>query len=134
MSTAARVLHANLDLLDRQLLDRENMPCGNVDDVELTVDDDGTAWVTALLTGPGMLMYRMRRRRLGRWLQEADRRLHGDAGDLTDRSRIPMELAYSIGPAIRVAREAGDIASHDLEVWARDQFIDKIPGGRDAPE
>ncbi|MCU1359325.1 MAG: hypothetical protein JWN99_614 [Ilumatobacteraceae bacterium] len=134
MNTPARVLHATLDLLDRQLLDRNKMACGNVDDVELTVKDDGKLYVTALLTGPGILSYRLRRKRLGLWLQEADRRLHGDVDDDRDRSRIPIELAFKIGPAITVAMDAADIASQDLERWARDHFADRIPGGRDAPE
>lgn len=134
MNTPARVLHATLDLLDRQILDRNRLPCGNVDDVELTVNDDGQVYVTALLTGPGMLSYRLGRHRLGAWLQEANQRLHGDGQDDRDRSRIPMELAYSIGPAISVSLDADDIAAHDLERWARDHFADRIPGGRDAPQ
>lgn len=133
MNAPSRVLHATLDLLDRQILDRRAMPCGNVDDVELSIDDDGTMWATALLTGPGMLMYRLRRRRLGRGLQEAARRLRGADAD-RDRSRIPLELAYAIGPAIRVSLDAADLAVHDLERWTRDHIIDRIPGGGDAPE
>lgn len=140
MSAPGRVLYATLDLLDRQILDRNKLPCGNVDDVELTASDDGRLFVTALLTGPGILAYRLRRKQLGSWLQEANRRLHGAGagagageGD-RDRSRVPIELAYSIGPAISVSLDAVDLASHDLERWTRDQFIDRIPGGRNAPE
>ena len=46
-----RVLYASLDLLDRQLRDRDKVECGNVDDLELTRADDGAFYVTALLTG-----------------------------------------------------------------------------------
>jgi hypothetical protein len=126
------VLHATLDLLDRQILDRDEMACGNVDDVELTVHPDGRVAVTALLSGPGILAHRLGRRRLGRWLQRADRRLHAGDDDV-DRTRIPIELAYEIGPAIRVAAAADDLAAHDLERWARDHVIDRIPGWRHAP-
>jgi hypothetical protein len=137
MNTPARMLHATLDLLDRQLLDRNGMACGNVDDIELTVNDDGTVYVTALLTGPGVLSYRLRRKKLGLWLQQADRRLYAiraEDEESRDRSRIPIELAYSIAPAIHVAMDAADIAAHDIERWASEQFIGKIPWARDAPE
>jgi hypothetical protein len=132
--SAARVLHATLDLLDRQILDRNKMACGNVDDVELTPHDDGQLYATALMTGPGILSYRLGRKKLGLWLQETDRRLHGDRDDNPDRSRIPIELAYSIGPAIHVSLDAVDVASHDLDEWAKTHVILKIPGGRSAPE
>jgi hypothetical protein len=132
MNARGRVLHATLDLLDRQILDRHEVACGNVDDVELTVHADGRVAVSALLSGPGMLAYRLGRRRLGRGLQRADRRLRGD-GD-RDGGRIPIELAYEIGPAIRVSAVADDLAAHDLERWTRDHVIDRIPGWRHAPE
>ncbi|MCU1388666.1 MAG: hypothetical protein JWL72_2004 [Ilumatobacteraceae bacterium] len=129
--TDGRVLHATLDLLDRQLLDRDGVLCGNVDDLEIQRDDTtGEMFVTALLTGPGILAYRLGARRLGRWTQRANRRLHDDdaPGALTDRTRIPIELAQQIGPSISVAVGADDLASHDAERWALAHIIDHIPG------
>ena len=66
--TAGRVLHAALHLLDRQLRDRDGELCGKVDDLELEQADDGTWYVTAILTGPGHLLYRLGRRTAGTWL------------------------------------------------------------------
>jgi hypothetical protein len=40
-------------LLDRPIIDRDEMPCGKVDDIELKPRDDGSLDVTALLVGPG---------------------------------------------------------------------------------
>ena len=41
--------------------------CGKVDDLELErTADDGEVYVTAMLSGPGHLLYRLGRRRLGR--------------------------------------------------------------------
>ena len=131
MIRPARVLHARLDLLDRQLLDRDGNGCGNVDDVELTVDTDGSLWVTGLLTGPGQLVYRLGGRRLGRWLETADRKVVGPGDE--DRCRVPIELAYSVGAAVRVAKPSDELASNDLERWVRDHIIGKIPGARHAP-
>lgn len=133
MSTAGRTLHLCLDLLDRQLLDRNGTPCGNVDDVELTVADDGTVGVTALLTGPGMLAPRLGAPRFGAWLHRTSGRLRPDP-DGRDRSRVPFELAYEIGPAIRMAVDADDLASYDLESWTRHHVIGNIPGARHASQ
>jgi hypothetical protein len=120
------VLHATLDLLDRQLRDRQRALCGNVDDLELTFTDDGDLYVTALLSGGGALAYRMGRRRLGTWLHRASERLHDDDHD---RSRIPMAAVTNIGPSIDIAADAGDLANHDLERWVGTHIIDNIPGG-----
>lgn len=130
---ASRELHLCLDLLDRQLLDRHGRECGNVDDVELELNVDGEVYVTALLTGPGALAPRLGRRRLGMWLYSANTRLC-PSSDGRDRSRVPIELATEIGPAIRVALDADGIAASDLERWTRTAIIDRIPGARHASE
>ena len=139
MNRPARELHAALDLFDRQLLDRHGKPCGNVDDVELEFGPDNQLYVKALLTGPGILARRLGLRRFGRWRQAATHRLHAPpdqspSNDIDERSRVPIALAYEIGPAIRVACDATDLATDDFERWARDHFIAHIPGGRRAPE
>lgn len=124
--TTGRVLHASLDLLDRQLRDRHGVLCGNVDDVEITESPETGEWyVTAICSGAGALVHRLGGRRLGRWLHEASIRLHGDG---RDHGRIPMELVTQIGPAIDLAVEAEDLASFDLERWARDHVVGPIPG------
>ena len=46
-----RVLHAALHLLDHQLRARHGELCGKVDDLEIEPTDDGTWYVTAILTG-----------------------------------------------------------------------------------
>ena len=61
----ARRLWAGLQLLDRQLRDRNGMLCGKVDDLELARDEDtGALTVRAILSGPGRLASRMGRRRV----------------------------------------------------------------------
>jgi hypothetical protein len=126
MTASGRVLHASLDLLDRQLLDRNGIECGNVDDLELTRAEDGTMYVTAILSGPGRLWYRLGRRRLGRWLQHAQQEI--GSVDETDRSRIPMDLAHNIGSSIDIAVDHTELANHALERWTTVHLISHIPG------
>jgi hypothetical protein len=123
---AGRVLYASLDLLDRQLRDRHKIECGNVDDLELTRSDDGTWYVTALLTGPGLLWYRLGRRRLGAWIQDSQRRT--GFADEADRTRIPIELAHTIAGSIDVAVDRADLATFAMERWTGDHIIGHLPG------
>ncbi len=53
-----RPLDGALHLLDRQLIDRDGMLLGKVDDVELTQVGDDLA-ITAVLTGPAALLARL---------------------------------------------------------------------------
>ncbi len=125
-----RVLHATLDLLDRQLRDRNGVLCGNVDDVEIEIDDaSGQPYVASIVTGPGALAYRLGLRRLGTWLERASTGLH-DAGDapLDDRIHVPIEFVTSIGPTIELAIHAKQLASYDTEQWWVDHVITHIPG------
>ena len=126
---SARVLYAGLDLLDRQLRDRDGRLCGKVDDLELTKQEGSSdLLVTAVLTGPGTLAYRLGRHRLGRWLErtaQAER-----ATDGAGSTRIPMELVHQIGSTLDVAVDAGDLANDGSERWVRDHVIGHIPGNR----
>jgi hypothetical protein len=123
---AGRVMHLSLDVLDRQLRDREGIECGKVDDLELSRDEEGGLWVTAILSGPGILWYRLGRRRLGTWLQRAARR--AGTRDDVDRTRIPVELAASIGANVDLAVSRVDLASNASERWVGDHVIGHIPG------
>jgi hypothetical protein len=129
-----QVLHAALHLLDHQLRDRDGVLCGKVDDLELERSPDtGEIYVTAILAGPGHLLYRLGRRRSGRWRS----RLNADLqqSPLSDPSRIPFDRVSSIGPAIDLAVTAADLATHATERWARDHIVGHIPGSRhDADE
>ena len=131
MSVAAstgRRLHAALDLLDRQLRDRDGRLCGNVDDIELERSPDtGELYVTALLSGPGHLAYRLGRRRLGRWPRDAA--IHTAPPGTDGSGRIPIERIVELGPVIALAVDADELSSAGGERWVRDHIIANIPGG-----
>ena len=61
-------IDAALNLLDRQIVDKDGRMAGTVDDLELTEEPNGAPYVTAILAGPGALS-RQLGGRVGRCLQ-----------------------------------------------------------------
>ena len=125
-----RALWAALHLLDRQLIDREGRMCGNVDDVEIEIDDDGRAYVSALLSGPGTLAPRLGMRRYGNWMRRAHALIDGNG---EDPARIPLARVAEIDNHVTVSLDHDEIGSVDSEHWVRDHVIGRIPGSRHAP-
>jgi hypothetical protein len=123
-----KVLHAALHLLDRQLRDRRGVLCGKVDDIELEQTPAGTWQVTALLTGPGRLLYRLGRRTSGTWLSKVT--THIERSQLTDPGRVPYDRVSGIGITVDLAVDADDLATFAAERWTRDHVIGHIPGSR----
>jgi hypothetical protein len=130
---SGRELYVALHLLDRQLIDHEGRLCGKVDDVELTESPEGGLFVSAIVSGPGALCYRLDRRRLGRWL-----RWHVAAAmpsDDPDPDRIPIGRVSDISSAVTITLDQPTLASAAAEHWVRDHIIGHIPGSRhDADE
>jgi sporulation protein YlmC with PRC-barrel domain len=118
---------AALQLLDRQIVDRDGHMAGNVDDVELEVDDHGRLFVGALLSGPGTLWPRLERTRLGDWLRTAHAQIH-DGDD--DPARIPLNRVAGIGDHISVSLADEQMGTFAGERWTRDHIIGPIPGSR----
>src|SRR5919201_5845429 len=104
----ARRVDAALQLLDRQLVDRDGRLAGKVDDLELTDpgDDLRQPYVTAILAGPGALAGRLHTP-LGRWLQAISIRLlaPGQRGP----SRVPFHQVEEIGASIRLRVAADEL-------------------------
>jgi sporulation protein YlmC with PRC-barrel domain len=116
------------DLLDRQILDRDGLPVGNVDDVELAVADDGTLQVVALYVGAQAWGLR-----LGGWLGAA---VTGMASRLQRRTppgpiRVPIDLVRETGSAITLSVSRDLLAEPELETWLREHVIRRIPGAKD---
>ena len=134
---AAQVYYVGLQLLDRQLLDRQGRLVGKVDDLELDGGPGGLLVVSAILSGPGVLAQRMRRR-YGPWLQRVHRLVAGidwkgrEAQE--DPARIPFWRVTDIGSSVHVAADQEELATYSTERWVADHVIGHIPGGRRAPE
>ena len=99
----AGALDAVLHLLDRQVVDVEGLLVCKVDDVELTVFDDGVLGVTGLLSGPAALVPRLGDDGLGRRLHDFWRRLGSAQIDHDDPYRIDLELVERLGSGVELS-------------------------------
>jgi hypothetical protein len=130
--TAARVVWAGLQLLDRQIVDRDGENAGNVDDLELTVGEDGhVLFVTAIHSGPGALSRRLGWARLGGWRERMHQRVDDELGRM---SPIPFERVSDLGSRVEVAADVEELPATATERWIRDHVIGRIPGSTHAPE
>ena len=120
-----RVLDAHLDLLDRQVLDREGVPVTTVDDLELDGIELGVRiqpgspppTLAAILTGPQLLM-----------------RLFGGHAPAARRIAIPWKLVSEVGTTVRLGVDADSLDASWVERWVSRHLIGRIPGGRHDPE
>jgi sporulation protein YlmC with PRC-barrel domain len=126
-SGAGRRVWAVLELLDRQLVDRNGRLVGKVDDVEFEIDDDPGALprVSAVLSGLGALANHIGGD-AGRALAATERRLA--AARDRQPSRIDIALVQEIGSAVELDAVRDDIDTNRAERWTRDVIIGKIPG------
>jgi hypothetical protein len=95
-------LDAVLHLLDRQVVDAEDLMVCKVDDVELTVFDDGVLGVSGLLAGSAALVPRYGDDGFGRRLRDFWRRLGPTEADRDDPYRIDLELVDHLDSAVKL--------------------------------
>jgi hypothetical protein len=123
--TTGRTLDLSLHLLDRQVIDTDGGMVCNVDDVEITVPDDGPPYVSAILCGPGALGPRVGGL-LGHWMVAAHRHLGRRREEAPDR--IGFELVTDIASAITVAQTREQLGVCLGEDFVRDYLIHRLPG------
>jgi len=116
-------------LLDRQVIDRDGLLVGKVDDVELSTDDPPR--VAALLLGPVALGERMGGW-LGRTIAGVARRARA-AGD-RDPIRIPYDQVAQVDTAVHLRIRRDLLPEPALEEWLREHVIGRIPGADHAEQ
>jgi hypothetical protein len=122
---AGQVLDAQLHILDRQILDRKDVPVVTSDDIELSdipIDEPipaGTAApvITNLLSGSALAT-----------------RMFGGRPPSSRLHRIPWKDIADIGIVIRLGIDGNRLDVTWVERWMRDHIIARIPGGRHDPE
>jgi hypothetical protein len=121
-----------LSFLDRQIVDKDDRPCGTVDDLELEWprDGKGAPYVSAILAGPGAMSKRLGGR-LGRWIGAVHKRLnHGDPTP----ARIAIGIVKRVGVKVELIVGGDDVETSKLQKWVLDKMIAQIPGAEHAPE
>ena len=114
-----RQLDLHLQLLDRQVQDRDGRMICKVDDLEFDLDETGRPYVTAILIGP---------RGLGRWVAAVAARLA--TPDQLQVPQIDFAQVTDIGSAITIARAADELHVAPLEDWVDHYIVARIPGSR----
>ena len=125
--TAGRSLWAGLRLLDRQLVANDDLLAGCVDDLELEASDDGERlYVSAIISGPGALLYRIGARRLGLWVEWVHS--YVATPPRSAPTRIPFNIVTDIGSHIGLGCSADEVGTASSERWVREHVIEHIPG------
>jgi hypothetical protein len=120
---AGRVLDARLHLLDRQILDVDDVPVTTLDDLLVLTADGGElttgeqpAFVDQLLTGPVLAT-----------------RVFGGRPPASRWVRIPWADVTDVGVAVTLGVRGEGLDATWVQRWLRDHVIARIPGGRHDP-
>ena len=92
---------AALHLLDRQIVAVDGRLVGKVDDVELTVDPDGSLVPTGLMVGAPALLPRLGRR-LGPWLAERHEQIGVARADRSTPYIVDMSMVDGVSSEVHV--------------------------------
>jgi hypothetical protein len=121
------VISAADRLLDLQILTPDRRPASKVDDLELTIADDGQGpFVSAVLCGPLAFGPRLGGR-LSVWWRRTATRLRREPDP--EPVRIPFGLLDVQDTALQMTADQPEVGDESrLEAWLRDHFIGRIPG------
>ena len=112
------------DVLDKQLVDREETKMGRVDGLVLELRDGQPPRVDSLDMGFVVLARRVHPRVEG-WLERLRRRF---SVRKTARYRVPWSKVVEINPhQIQVDVAALETPTFDWERWLRDHIVAKLP-------
>jgi hypothetical protein len=115
------------DVLDKQLIDRNEIEMGRVDGVVLDVPDDGPPRLDSLELGLVVLAERFhpRLRPVVEWLRRFSVRTRAV-------QRVPWETVAEIRELhMKVAIDATETAAFEWELWLGKHVVEHLPGGKE---
>jgi sporulation protein YlmC with PRC-barrel domain len=112
------------DVLDNQIVDRDQYKLGKVDGIVLELRDDQPPRLAYLEVG-GPTLARRLHPRLGRWAATFGCRWGINGGE---PFRIPWRLVRDVGIDVEVDLVAEDTPVLGWEHWLREHIIGRIPG------
>ena len=115
------------DVLDKQVVDKEQNRIGKVDGIVLTLSDDDAPKVAFIEMGSLTLA-----RRLGRHPYRWMLWVRGTAGaaDASGVFRLPWSSVRDVGVDIEVDVDRRETPLERCQDWLRRHVINRIPGGR----
>jgi len=117
-------LHLFRDLLDKQLVDREDRPLGKADGVVFEIRADAPPRLVAVEVGAAAVL-----RRVSRRLADASVRLARGLGvGAGEPLRVRPESFVHFGNDVKVDVDGPRTAAYAWERWLRRTVIDRIPG------
>ena len=130
MTTVRASISARIALMDKQIVDRDRLPIGRVDDAELQLPDDGgPPYITALRIGAQALGERLGGS-VGGTMAAAAARLRTDPSP----AGLDVSLVEHLEPMVAVRARLADLPQiAPLERWLA-QRIQRAPGAGDAPQ
>lgn len=104
-------------VLDHEVVDVNDVPCGVVDDVELEGEPGGELKVTALLVGAGAWA-----ERLPRVFGVVAKKIFGG-----QRTRVPWDEVWIVGERIKLKSRASEVRLGRADSRAS-KIVEKLPG------
>ena len=113
------------DVLDNQLVDRDDYKIGKVDGIVIEVREGKPPRLAYIETGATTLARRLHPR-LHQWIAALERKW----GKKEGADRIPWSQAIEFGITVKIDVDACQTPALAYENWLREHVIGRIPGGR----
>ena len=117
-------IHLIRDVLDNQLVDREECPMGKVDGIVLVLRKEKPPRLAYIEVGMTTLAFRFSER-LGRWAEKFGRKWGIRGGK---PYRIPWTKVLDVGIDVEVDLEASETPVLAWEKWLAEKIVGRIPG------
>jgi len=116
------------DVLDKQVVDRDETKMGRVDGLLLEVRPSQPPRIAALEMGFAVLARRLHPR-LEAWLERLRRRFGVSSIRKTARYRVPWSTVKDVNPyCVQLDVAVLDTPAFDWERWLRDHVVAHVPG------